>query len=80
MRVRNTTGDGWPHLPDLVNGLGVTRNLQFGEEPHDAAGGLGARVPNIKGDLGLRDGPDVAYVVGLDGHGPVVGFESKEGL
>lgn len=79
MWVRHASGDGGPHLPDLVNRQAAVRNLQFGEEPHDAVRGLGLEVPHFEGDFGLRDGPDGGDVVGLDGHYPT-GFERDEGL
>lgn len=79
MRVRHATGDGGPHLPNLVNRHAVPRDLQFGEDPHDTVRLLGAQVPHLEGELGLRNGPDGADVVGFDGHG-AVGLESEEGL
>jgi hypothetical protein len=71
MNVRHATGDGGPHLSNLVNRHGVLRDLHFSEDPHDTTGLLSAQVPHLEGELGLRDGPYGADVVGFDSHDTV---------
>lgn len=67
-----------PHLPNLVHALHL--HLQLRKEPKNAAGWLGAGVPDIESELRLDDIAVGADVEGLDVHGAVGFLVGEQGL
>lgn len=68
-----------PHLPNMVHALHLL-HLQLRKEPKNAAGWLGAGVPDIESELRLDDIAVGADVEGLDVHGAVGFLVGEQGL